>query len=328
MQADLRFQIISEGQKNGISETCRRYGISRTLYYRWLKRYKSFGLKGLDDAEKQFIPVNKTSPEITMTCLSIIKNHPLIGPREIKYRLEEIGYDISESAVYNIMKRHQLTQRAQRLKFSRKKDKKITNAFPDLNTLDSGSCWLFWTTHYGTLKGIGDLYEYTIFDFKSRIACTRLYNTLSLSNFIDLLTAVAIPVGQTLSFNTKHLCFFDDSGLREKNRDQIVNEIHQTVQNCGFDISIQMIPNTTEHKAFTEMKENYTRYCLGYLTPFIHRNLALRDLKLKLQTHIRDYNISTQFDYGDYTGSPIDYHIHLTNTPMILPLWAYIDREY
>lgn len=328
MQADLRFKIISEGQKNGISETCRQHGISRTLYYRWLKRYKTHGLKGLEDVEKQFVPVNKTPPEITQTCLNLIKNHPVLGPREIKYRLEDIGYDISESAVYNIMKRHQLTQRAQRLKFSRRKDKKITNSFPELDTLESGSCWLFWITHYGTLSGIGDVYEYTIFDYKSRIACTRLYPTVSLSHFIELLTAVAIPVGQTLNFNIKHLCFFDDYGLKEKNRDQIVNDIHQTVRNCGFDISIHMIPSTSDVKALTQLREAYTRYCLGYLTPYIHRNLALRDLKLRLQSHIRDYNISTQIEFEDFKGSPIEYHIHLTNTPMILPLWAYIDREY
>lgn len=328
MNADEKFQIITEGQKSGVSETCIRHGISRTLYYRWLKRYKSHGIKGLDVVEKHFVPVNKTPTEITSTCLNLIKNTPLLGPREIKYKLEDIGYHISESAVFNIMKRHQLTTRASRLKFSRKKDKKITNEYPSFDTLGSSACWLFWTTHYGEFKGIGNLYEYTIFDYKSRIACTRLYTALSLSNFLDLLTAVAIPVGQTLSFDTKHLCFFDDYSVKEKNREKIISDIHQAVQNCGFDISIHMLNNAAELKSVHYLREEYTHRCLTYLMPYIHRGLAFRDLKLRMQSHIRDYNIHMTMDYGDFKGSPIDYHIQSTNTTMILPLWAYIDREY
>ena len=31
-----KWQIVQEGMKNGnVSETCRRYGIGQTLYYRW-----------------------------------------------------------------------------------------------------------------------------------------------------------------------------------------------------------------------------------------------------------------------------------------------------
>jgi transposase len=31
-----KFQIVQEGLKSGnVSETCRRYGIAQTLYYRW-----------------------------------------------------------------------------------------------------------------------------------------------------------------------------------------------------------------------------------------------------------------------------------------------------
>jgi transposase-like protein len=31
-----KWQIVQEGMKSGnVSETCRRYGIAQTLYYRW-----------------------------------------------------------------------------------------------------------------------------------------------------------------------------------------------------------------------------------------------------------------------------------------------------
>ena len=109
MDCNQKFQIITEGQKYGVSEACKKHNISRTLYYRWLNRYKTLGMKGLEDIEKRFTPANKTSPETAVMLLSLIKNHPNFGPRELKYRLDAIGFNISESAVYNIMKRNQLS---------------------------------------------------------------------------------------------------------------------------------------------------------------------------------------------------------------------------
>jgi transposase len=328
MNAESKFNIISEGQKYGVSEACKKHNISRTLYYRWLKRYKSLGIKGLENITKQFSPVNKTSEDITATTLRLIKVQPLLGPKEIKYRLDAIGHSISESAVYNIMKRHQLSTRTQRIDFARKKDKKITTDAPTFDALGSGECWLFWTTYYGDFKGVGNLYEYTILDYKSRIVCTRLYNSLSYSNFIDLLTAVAIPIGHTLSFETKHLCFLDDYSETEKKQVTILEHIRSIVQNSGFDISIHPFKQIADCKELYSIREAYTHQCLSYLMPFIHRGLSFNDLKLRLQNHIREYNISYPINFENCCSTPLEYHIKSTNTKLILPIWAYLDREY
>jgi len=34
-------EILEDGKLNGVSQACRKYGISRTLYYRWQQRYLS-----------------------------------------------------------------------------------------------------------------------------------------------------------------------------------------------------------------------------------------------------------------------------------------------
>lgn len=328
MNAEIKFKIITEGQQCGVSQTCKKYNISRTLYYRWLNRYKSLGIKGLDHITKQFTPANKTSSEIIHTTLSLIKAQPLLGPREVKYRLESIGHHISESAVYNIMKSHQLTTRAQRIEFSRKKDKKVNLNIPTFETLASGECLLFWATYYGVFNGIGNLYEYTILDYKSKIVCTRLYNSLSFTNFIDLLTAVAIPVGHSLSFETKHLCFLDDYKENDSNKNRVFEHICLIAQNSGFDITIHPSNEILSHKELQTIREAFTHHCLSFLMPFIHRGVSFKQLKLHLQHHIREYNISYPLVYEDCCCSPIEYHIKSTNTKLILPLWAYIDREY
>ena len=204
VQKDFRFKIISEGLANGVSVTCRKYNISRTLYYRWLKRYKSKGIDGLEDVKKDFIPINKTDIEIEDALLNLIKEYPHYGPRALNYLFDELGYKISESAVYNIMKRNQLTKKEDRIKFAKKQDSKVITSIPPLTMLKSGECWIFWITDYGSYKITGNIYEYTFYDLKSHIACTRLYQEVSLENFEDLLAATAMPVAQTLHMNINY----------------------------------------------------------------------------------------------------------------------------
>lgn len=336
MDRDLKLTIISEGQRNGITSTCKKYNISRTLYYRWLQRYKSLGINGLDNIKKNFTPANKTKTEIESQILNLIKKHPNYGPREINYLLEEIGHIISESAVYNVMKRNNLTTRFKRNQFSTKRQKSIVMDFPDLNTLKSGECWLFWTTFYGYFEGIGSVYEYTLLDYISKIACTRLYSNLSIENFEDILGAVAIPVAQSLNLNAKHLCFLPDNKIMDKKRDHYINSIYEIFQNSGFEINIHILrdhdhfnrPNLDILNTLRELRKEYTHGCLSHLMPFIHSGISFKDLKICLQKYIREYNINHQLNYNGFLSSPLHYHIKTTNSEMVLPLWAYIEREY
>jgi putative transposase len=42
-------KILIEIQNMGVKVVCRKYGISRTLYYDWLDRYTASGIEGLED---------------------------------------------------------------------------------------------------------------------------------------------------------------------------------------------------------------------------------------------------------------------------------------
>ncbi|HAS74072.1 MAG TPA: hypothetical protein DCS67_08000 [Clostridiales bacterium UBA8960] len=316
MDAEKKLRIISEGQENGVSATCIKYGISRTLYYRWLNRYKAFGFDGLYPIKKTFVPVNKTPTQTVDSVLMLIKRYPAYGPREIKYLLEEIGLIISESAVYNIMKREGLSTKEKRLRYSKKRIASVQNKLPLFDAMTSGECWLFWTTCYGHHQHYGTLYEYTILDYKSKIACSRLYDRLSDECFEDLLTAVAIPVAQSLSFKTKYLCSFE------------AFNIQSILQSSGLDATLHLLKEEDLRSEIIEIKKAFTQHCLSYLMPFIHSNRSISEVKLLLQRHIRNYNLNHKLTYGDLECSPIEYHSIATGTNRILPLWAYIDRLY
>lgn len=328
MNKDLKFNILTEGHKNGVSLTCKKYNISRTIYYRWLKRYQSLGIEGLTDVKKHFVPLNKTSLIIEEALLALIKTYPKYGPKAIKYLAEEIGYTISESAVFNVMKRNHLTNKESRLRFAKKKDATPNGNIPDLEDIKSGECWLFSVTDYGKFDKIGQIYAYTFFDIKSKIACSRLYQTISFDHFEDLLNAVALPVARTLNFNTQYLCFFEDAKIIQAYKSNFSSKLECTLQENGLDAQLHLLKPNDDIQKISTLKNNYTEICMSFVLPFIYKDYSFTELKLEFQQHIRAYNTLNQLQYEDQTCTPIEFHNQKTHTKFILPLWAYMDRNY
>jgi transposase len=50
-----KFHLIHEKEWTGdtISNICKRYGVSRKTYYKWMGRYKQKGIKGLSDISRR-----------------------------------------------------------------------------------------------------------------------------------------------------------------------------------------------------------------------------------------------------------------------------------
>jgi hypothetical protein len=50
-----RLAMINHAEEvtGNVAMTCRYYGISRTAYYRWLRRYQEHGVDGLRDGSKR-----------------------------------------------------------------------------------------------------------------------------------------------------------------------------------------------------------------------------------------------------------------------------------
>ncbi|WP_160719743.1 helix-turn-helix domain-containing protein [Isachenkonia alkalipeptolytica] len=328
MDKDHKFRILMEGQKKGVSATCEKHGISRTLYYRWLNRYKSYGIEGLKKQKRNFTPVNKTKPEILSAILSLVKKHPSYGPRELCYLLGDIGYQISESAVYNTLRSHGLSTKQERLRFAKGKKKALLKNDISFKDLASGECWLAWATYYGDFKGIGPVYEYTIFDYKSKIACTRLYSTLASDNFKNLLEALALPVAQSLNMELKFLCFFEEGKDMENFSESFFTDIFTIIRNQGFALDIHLLKQGAYVPEIQQFRKDYTNRCLSFLMPYIKRETSFNGLKIFLQEYVRDYNLHHKQTYQEKDYSPVAYHVHTTDSKMILPLWAYMDRLY
>ncbi|MCK8060738.1 MULTISPECIES: helix-turn-helix domain-containing protein [unclassified Fusibacter] len=328
MLKDQKYKIISEGLKNGISPTCKKYAISRTIYYRWLTRFKEDGIDGLNDKKKSFIPLNKTSASIEEKLFRLVKTYPHYGPRALKYLLDELGCKISESAVYNILKRHALTRKENRIKYAKKYQADHKSQLPDLNSLTSGECWIFWITDYGYTPNYGHLYLYNLIDIKSHIACSRIYSKVSYKHFEDLLTAVALSVATSLNMPIAYLCFFEDRKLLKKS-DQVSRlKLSNTLKEHGFDPTLHFLSDDDHVELFHELRQNYSSVNSEFVMPFIKSAQALSHVKISFQHHIRNYNLNIKKQYSEGLLSPIEYHNLSTNTQTILPIWAYMDRNY
>lgn len=337
MDYQQKMTIIKEAEALGVSCTCEKYKISRTLYYRWYHQYKKQGVQGLKPITKSRTPINKTSPEITMKVLELITNYPTYGPKAIYYLTDELSLGISESAVYNIMKRHDLTTKDQRIKYAYgryldKQNRKAqiigqqesANSRDDLDGITkSGSHWHIWITDFGKLGEVGTIYQYVIMDYVSRIACSRLYTSIHRENLDDLLNAVAIPVALALHFDVQKVTVDYELELWGKSRKKIKSDIESFFQHWGLSPIVEI-----ETSIMRDLRGIYTEKSLHHIKGLIHHKKTFDAIKLGFQRWVRHYNINEQLTYetGDFT--PIEYHRKEMGEKIFMPLWTYLDKPY
>lgn len=90
-----RFVLEAERGEWTISQLCRRYGISRTTAYRWISRYKSEGLAGLEERSRRpKRSPNATDPVMVALLVAERKAHPHWGPRKLLARLRRKHPDL------------------------------------------------------------------------------------------------------------------------------------------------------------------------------------------------------------------------------------------
>lgn len=83
--------VLREG--SNIAELCRRFNISRKTAYKFVSRYKQYGIDGLRDRSRR--PSRspaKTASETEQLIIALRQRHQAWGGRKIKRRLEDLGY--------------------------------------------------------------------------------------------------------------------------------------------------------------------------------------------------------------------------------------------
>ncbi|MEV6340546.1 helix-turn-helix domain-containing protein [Nocardia vinacea] len=89
-----------------VAMTCRYFGISRQIYYTWLRRYETEGVDGLRDRSRRpRTSPNATRAEVIEKIIHLRQNYHF-GPEKIRMYLQRYhDIEISKSGVWRILKR-------------------------------------------------------------------------------------------------------------------------------------------------------------------------------------------------------------------------------
>ena len=101
---------IVEDSELSVRKTLREFGIHRSTFYKWYRRYLDGGLEGLGPQKPKARCFWKKIPEeVKEQVLSEALEQTSLSPRELACRITDTkGYFISESSVYRILKSHDL----------------------------------------------------------------------------------------------------------------------------------------------------------------------------------------------------------------------------
>lgn len=107
---DQRREFIAFARQEGanISELCRRFGISRTTAYKWLRRAQQEGETFQDRSRRPHRQPRRTPPEMEQRILEVRARHPAWGARKICSWLKRRGVlEVpSASTIHAVLQRH------------------------------------------------------------------------------------------------------------------------------------------------------------------------------------------------------------------------------
>ena len=109
MDARLEFVMLASQEGANVRQLCRRFGVSPTTGYKWRDRWRTAGMKGLQEQSRR--PRQSPLRSVATTedaVLSVRMEHPAWGGRKIARRLKDLGHEgvPAPSTVTAILKRH------------------------------------------------------------------------------------------------------------------------------------------------------------------------------------------------------------------------------
>lgn len=185
-----KLAVFNYAKKTGnITKACRHYGISKTTYFNWLKRYKEGGEQGLINNKP--CPENiklRTPIEIEEKVLHLRKKYHF-GPERIHMYLKRyLNIQTSESSVYRILKRNGISRLPKNAKKRSPGPKfKLYEKQTPGHHVQMDVKFLNFIDKQG--KHI-KRYQYTAIDDATRIRALKVYNRHNQQNAIDFLDYV------------------------------------------------------------------------------------------------------------------------------------------
>ena len=205
--ASYKYSVLQHARKHkNITYTCQVFSLSRTIYYKWLKRFIKFGYLGLQDKVKRKPKMpNQIKPDKEQIILDYIIVYPTHGPKRIANELKQQNIIISDTGIYRVLKRKGLNRRLFRLFFAQEKSANpvVTERYlreivkrqrMHIKAYYPGYLFCQDTFYVGTIKGLGRIYQQAGMDAYSHFGFAKVYRDKTALSAIDFLKTKVLPV--------------------------------------------------------------------------------------------------------------------------------------
>lgn len=209
--------LAREGFK--VKEVCKIFGMSKTTFYNWKKKYEQEGKRGLERKKRPYDSYgNRIDSETINLILKLRREHQL-GTWRIKWYLERYhDIHISESSVYRTLKRNDmppLNRTTTRRAMATKRYEKNT---PGHHVQIDVKFLIFFDKQGGKTKR----YQYTAIDDCTRIRALKVYERHNQLSSIDFLNYVVEKFPFRINM------------IQTDNGHEFQSKFHWHVQDCGM----------------------------------------------------------------------------------------------
>jgi len=191
-----RLRVMLRAQElHNVSQACREFGISRTLFYRWRKRYLAYGADGLHP--RRAGPRSGRPPCLSVQAeraiLALALAWPTWGPVQLADQLrrpEHGGLRFASSTIYRLLRRMGLQTRWERLAVLEAHSARAAGLLtertrrqlaaaqrrqaPHIQASEPGELVCLDTFYIGKLKGVGKVWQYTACDAACSFAVAQV----------------------------------------------------------------------------------------------------------------------------------------------------------
>jgi transposase InsO family protein len=190
----VRFVLEVEQETFSFSESCRRYGISRTAGYRWWNRYQAQGLEGLHDRSHRPYHCPHATPSEVEEHIVELRRRFGWGSRKLrKLTRDHFGYAPARRTIDRILEHHDLITARRRGPSKR--------PHPGKPLTVAESCNHIWTVDFKgpfKMKNARYCYPLTVQDVFSRylLACKGRHSTAiddAMPVFVDTFREHGLP---------------------------------------------------------------------------------------------------------------------------------------
>jgi transposase InsO family protein len=208
-----RLRVLKRAEELGnVSAACREAGISRTLYYRWRKRFTHYGIDGLHPRRTAARPGRPVQLDTTKErrIVAMALTWPTWGPQRVSDQLRMEGVTVSATTVWRALHRLGLGTRAQRLLVLEVHSAKSTGLLTDrtrrslarrktrhVQAEKPGELVCIDTFYIGKLKGVGKMWQLTACDAASSYAMAKVVSANNATEAAAFLRdVVAVELGE------------------------------------------------------------------------------------------------------------------------------------